>query len=189
MPSHIRVFGGTKRTSVPMKRRTGNDQLVEALSAHAGLILSSAARVLGSMDEAQDVAQDMAEKLLRKPPKEVRNWPAFLKTMAVNAAIDRYRRRRESADSPEQITHEGPEAALSQVEKAEALRSALGELSQRDANMFSFYYLADLSHADIGRQLEMNSNAVGVALHRIRQRLGALLQPTVNPFSAGETQS
>ena len=117
------------------------------------------------------------------------NWPAFLKTMAVNAAIDRYRRRRESADPPEQITHEGPEAALSQVEKAEALRSALGELSQRDANMFSFYYLADLSHADIGRQLEMNSNAVGVALHRIRQSLRAILQPTVNPFSAGETQS
>jgi RNA polymerase sigma factor (sigma-70 family) len=189
MSSQIRMFGGTKRITAPMTRRSGNDQLVQALSVHAGLILSSAARVLGSMDEAQDVAQDMAEKLLRKPPKDVRSWPAFLKTMAVNAAIDRYRRRRESTDSPEQITHEGPETVLSQVEKADALRNALGELSQRDANMFSFYYLADLSHADIGRQLEMNSNAVGVALHRIRQRLGALLQPTVNPFDTGEPQS
>jgi RNA polymerase sigma factor (sigma-70 family) len=189
MPTYIRVFGGTKRTNVPMIRRKGNDELVEALSAHAGLILSSAARVLGSMDEARDVAQDMAEKLLRKPPRDVRNWPALLKTMAVNAAIDRYRRRRESADSPEQITHDGPEFALSQVQKAEALRRALDELSERDANLFSFCYLADLSHADIGRQLGMNANAVGVALHRIRHRLGALLQPTSNPISAGEPQS
>jgi RNA polymerase sigma-70 factor (ECF subfamily) len=169
---------GSRGMTVTMLKRTNNHELIEALSTHAGLILRSAARVLGSMDEAQDVAQDLAEKLLRKPPKDVRSWPALLKTMAVNTAIDRYRRRRENTDSPEAFTHDGPDTALAQLEMSRALRAALTQLSTRDAQLFSFYYFADLSHAEIGRQLDMNSNSVGVALHRIRRRLGALLKPS-----------
>jgi DNA-directed RNA polymerase specialized sigma24 family protein len=97
------------------KARTGvdaRDTLVDALDAHAGLILRSAAQVLGSLDDAQDVAQDIAEKLLRAPPTAVRSWPAFLKTMSINAALDRLRRRKhrqdfeppQSIDSPDQAS-------------------------------------------------------------------------------------
>jgi RNA polymerase sigma-70 factor (ECF subfamily) len=154
-----------------MKKRP-DAELVEALNAHAGLVLQTAARITGSLAEAQDVAQDLAEKLLRKPPRDVRSWPALLKTMAVNASIDRTRRRREVGEAAEPVSLDGPDKALEQEEQAAALRRALDELSERDAQLFSFYYFADLSHADIGRQLEMKPNAVTVALHRIRHRLG-----------------
>ena len=160
---------------MPIMKKRPDKELVEALSVHAGLVLRTAARVTGSMAEAQDVAQDLAEKLLRRPPANVRSWPALLKTMTVNAAIDRTRRRREISESPEPVTQEGPEAALEQEERAAALHRALTQLSERDRQLFSFYYFADLSHADIGRQLDMQTNAVTVALHRIRQRLGKIL--------------
>lgn len=160
---------------------------VEALRTHAGLIIQSAARVLGSVDEAQDVAQDLAEKLLRSPPEDVRSWPALLKTMAVNASIDRIRRRREETEVPELASDDNPEKAFGREEKAAALRSALARLSGRDATLFSLYYLSDLSQADIGRQLDMSTNSVGVALHRVRERLAQTLNPTLNPSLQPET--
>ena len=134
--------------------------------------------------DAEDIAQDLAEKLLRKPPRDVRSWPALLKTMAVNAAIDRTRRRRETGLETEPATHEGPETELTRVEQAERLQQALGQLSVRDAQLFSLCYLADLSHADIGRQLDMQPNAVSVALHRVRRRLAAILDPNASSATA-----
>jgi RNA polymerase sigma-70 factor (ECF subfamily) len=160
-------------------KRRPDAELVEALNAHAGLVLRTAARITGSLAEAQDVAQDLAEKLLRKPPRDVRSWPALLKTMAVNASVDRTRRRREVDEAMEPVSHDGPDKAFEQEEQAAVLRRALDDLSERDAQLFSFYYFADLSHADIGRQLDMKPNAVAVALHRIRHRLGENIKNNV----------
>lgn len=182
MSTRSGLLGSPRRKiRLPITRRKPDQDLVDALGIHAGLILRTAARITGSMADAQDIAQDLAEKLLRKPPEEVRSWPALLKTMAVHAAIDRTRRRRELGDAPEPITHEDPHAALEQLELAEHLRRALGQLSERDAQLFSLCYFADLSHADIGRELGLQANAVGVALHRVRRRLAVLLQATHAP--------
>ncbi|MEO1595944.1 MAG: sigma-70 family RNA polymerase sigma factor [Pseudomonadota bacterium] len=152
-------------------RQARRDELVEVLRAHAGLVLASAIRVVGTMHEAEDVAQDIAERLLRSPPADVRNWPAYLKTLAVNGAIDRLRKRRPTADADELPDITTPETELEAGERAEALRDAIATLSEREASLFSLYYFADLSQADIGKQLDMTENAVGVALHRVRQRL------------------
>ena len=152
-------------------RRARRDELVEALRAHAGLILASAIRVVGTLHEAEDVAQDIAERLLRSPPADVRNWPAYLKTLAVNSGIDRLRKRRHTAGTDDIADAATPETELEAGERATALREAIGTLSEREATLFSLYYFADLGQAEIGRQLDMTENAVGVALHRVRQRL------------------
>ncbi len=152
------------------------NELIDALSAHAGIIIASAVRVLGSLHDAEDVAQDIAERLLRSPPSDVKNWPAYLKTLSINGAIDRLRKRRLTADTDELTETSTPETELVADERAEALRDAVARLEQRDATLFSLYYLADLSQAEIGRQLDMRENAVGVALHRIRARLSDTLR-------------
>ncbi len=76
------------------KGRAKQEDILTALNAHAGLMISSAARILGSLHDAEDIAQDIAERLLRSPPLDIRNWPAYLRTLAVNGAIDRLRKRR-----------------------------------------------------------------------------------------------
>ena len=100
----------TTRTRDLMARffpsRVDEQELTEALRAHAGLMISAVARVLGDVAEAEDVAQDIAEKLLRKRPAEVGSWPAFLKKMAVNRAIDRLRRRRDPSQLPVDLRSE-----------------------------------------------------------------------------------
>lgn len=189
MPTQAGGHGGATRIAVPLfitpeKRRLRNEA-IEALDAHAGLILQSAARVLGAMSEAEDVAQDVAEKLLRSPPRDVRSWPALLKSMAVNRAIDLLRRRRDTVPEQDLATDEDPASDLARTERAEALRRALNRLSTRDATLFSLFYLGDLSQADIGRQLDMTPTAVGVALHRVRQRLAGFLDPSLRTDEQG----
>ncbi|MEL7374352.1 MAG: hypothetical protein AAGJ36_07800, partial [Pseudomonadota bacterium] len=53
-------------------RRARRDELIAALRAHTGIVLASAIRVVGSLHEAEDIAQDIAERLLRSPPVDVR---------------------------------------------------------------------------------------------------------------------
>ncbi len=154
-------------------------ELIEALNAHAGLMITTAIRVLGSLHDAEDVAQDIAERLLRSPPTSIQNWPAYLKTLSVNRAIDRLRKRRPVVGTDEIAASGTPESELEASERALALRQAVATLKHRDATLFSLYYLADLSQSEIGRQLDMTESAVGVALHRIRQRLSDQLRTQV----------
>lgn len=194
MPIEARWRGDTRRTAVPgifnrFTDRIRRDEAIEALQAHTGLVLRTAARVLGNMDDAEDVAHDLAEKLLRSPPADVESWPALLKTMAVNRAIDQLRRRRDVGEAEEPVTHHGPESQLTRTQRAEAIRRALGQLSERDAQLFSLFYLADLPQKAIAEQLGMKSNAVSVALHRVRHRLAAQIDPSLKPEHDGDVPS
>lgn len=170
------------------QQKEHRQEMLHALQLHAGLVIRSAARVLGSLHEAEDVAQDLAERMLRKPPTDVRSWPALLKTMAVNAAIDRLRRRRETWEAEEASTNDGPFEALDRGQRAGLLRRALAQLSERDAMLYSLYFLADLSQSDMAKHLAMTPSAVGVALHRVRQRLAVAVNTLMHP-TTGDSSS
>jgi RNA polymerase sigma-70 factor (ECF subfamily) len=162
-----------KRFAIWRNSSSQQAELLAALHAHTGLILSCAGRVLGNIADAEDVAQDMVESLLRSPPREVRHWPAFLKTMACNRAIDQLRKRKKLVEPDKQMPSDAsqPDESAEQAEQAQALRTAIAKLSSRNATLFSLCYFADLSHANIALQLDMQENAVTVALHRIRKQL------------------
>lgn len=59
------------------------------------------------------------------------------------------------------------ESALRRV----SVRAAVGELGERDRELVALRYGADLSAREIGLLLEMKTNAVEVALHRVVGRL------------------
>jgi len=156
-------------------------ELIRALDAHAGLIVASAARVLGNLADAEDVAQDVAEKLLKSRPPRIQNWPAYLRTVAVNKAVDRLRRRKDWTRLEPQEGGVDPETAVYDEQRADILRRAIARLPQRDGRIFSLYYFGDLSHGDIALQMNMTANAVGVALHRVRARLASEISASLGP--------
>lgn len=165
---------------LPGVEEVSQQELVRVLGVHAGLIISTAARVLGNLSDAEDIAQDIAEKLLKSPPTGIRNWPGYLKTITVNKAVDQLRRRKDWDDldslgdeADALATVDNPESAICAEQRAEILRRAIANLPERDGRIFSLYYLGDLSHAEIASQMNMSINAVGVALHRLRARLAA----------------
>ena len=162
-------------------------ELLNALQAHTGLILSCAGRVLGNMADAEDVAQDMVESLLKSPPTEIKHWPAFLKTMACNRAIDKLRKRKKQLEPDGDFPSADslPDETVEQAQRAAALRTAIGNLSSHHANLFSLCYFADLSHASIAAQLQMQENAVSVALHRIRKQLADDIRQQLGQTDSG----
>ena len=163
-----------KLLRVARRRRAAGmlrEEAIGALHAHAGLMIGAAARILGGIEDAQDAVQDVAERLLRRPPDRVSHWPAYLKTLTVNRALDMLRRRKVSVpDAPPEVAP-APDEELQAAQRAEQLRLAIAQLSDRDATLFSLKFLADLSHREIGEQMNLSENAVGVALHRVRKRL------------------
>lgn len=66
------------------------------------------------------------------------------------------------------------------------LRRAIEALGSRDRELISLRYGADLTARQIGELLEMQTNAVEVALHRALHRLRALIaEPGSDPEQSG----
>ncbi len=62
-----------------------------------------------------------------------------------------------------------------------SLGGAMVRLDARDRELVALRYGADLSSRQIAELLELNANAVDVALHRALQRLRTLLEPPESP--------
>lgn len=162
---------------------------VEQLAESSGRIVFNAAyRVLGNVEDAEDVLQTVFVKLLdmKTEPAGVRNWPGFLCVMATRCALDRLRSRtRHPQESPELLERmadpcsEKPDEVLDRHHMANLLRNAIRELPERDAQVFVLRYVEELSYEEIIEHAGIRTNQVGVILHRARKRLQRLLEPVL----------
>ncbi|NNF53454.1 MAG: RNA polymerase sigma factor [Acidimicrobiales bacterium] len=61
------------------------------------------------------------------------------------------------------------------------IRDALATIPDDDAELLRLVAWEGLSHSEAGDVLGCSANAIGIRLHRARQRLDAALSPTSNP--------
>jgi RNA polymerase sigma-70 factor (ECF subfamily) len=157
----------------------------DELMQHEGpAVWRTAYRLLRNTADADECFQETflaALELSNRQP--VRNWPALLQRLATSRAIDRIRRvirRRQIEESADVTLAAGTDGDPAQhaeaAELADTLRFAIGQLPQRQAEVFCLHELAAWSHQQIAEQLGMTVNAVGVVLHRTRQKLEELLK-------------
>jgi RNA polymerase sigma-70 factor (ECF subfamily) len=113
----------------------------------------------------------------------VKNWPALLQRLATRRAIDRIRNRVRSRRRQEPIDlelAEGREASPSQrseqADLAASLSWALSQVPAKQSLVFCLFQLDEWSYEQIADHLGMTVNAVGVALHRVREKLKQLLE-------------
>ena len=140
-------------------------------------------RLLTDRADAEDCFQETflaALQLWRREP--VRSPRAALRRLATARAIDTLRRRyraarRESSESPATRSDPAPSPPdrAAAAELAEALRAALAELPGRQADAFCLHCLDGHSYREVGDELNLSVDAVGVLLHRARVRLRELL--------------
>ena len=116
----------------------------------------------------------------------VESWGALLHRLATARAVDRLRQRQRRNTRQEMVDFEfvgGGEAEPYQNAQAgelsERLRTALGRLPQRQAEVFALHALEGWKHDEIARQMQITCDAVGVLLHRARARLRELLAPVM----------
>lgn len=145
-------------------------------------------RLVGNDADAEDVFQETfvaAVELSRREP--VRQWRGLLLRLAHARAIDRLRTRyrRGAHEGPDEVSagsfetvasgrplpHEMAEAA----ELSSRLRDALGELPDKQAEVFTLFCLEGWTYQEISEHLDASIDSVGVMLHRARARLKTLL--------------
>lgn len=131
--------------------------------------------------DAEDIAQEVLASAYVNiegiDPAKLRAW---LFAAARNKMVDRYRsaNRIVYVDSPPSIPDpdEDPARAVLRSNDAEAVRSAVQHLPERDARLVVLRYFEERSLAEIAETLGMSATAVKVALFRARGRLKATLE-------------
>jgi RNA polymerase sigma-70 factor (ECF subfamily) len=169
--------------------QTGGGPALERLLAEARpKLLSLAMRVLNNTDEAEDAVQDAMIKVWRHLGRfEGRAaFTTWLHRIAVNAALDRLRRRGSvplSADAPDEHHHETSELALpetperifARAETAVVVRRAMGELSETHGEALRLCDLEGESYATIAEVTECPLGTVMSRLFHARRKLARAL--------------
>jgi RNA polymerase sigma-70 factor, ECF subfamily len=143
---------------------------------------------LRNPEDALDVVQETFVRVYIHAArwKESYEVSAWLTRIAINQAIDRYRREKrrrqtmtpldETLPVPAPAGSSSPERSLGRREMQENLTSALDALSDKQRAVFLLRHREELPLEEIGRTLGLNLGTVKSTLHRalarLRQRLG-----------------
>ena len=154
-------------------------RLADLFGMHHRRVLMAAYRITGSMPDAEDVAQSVFLRLVSSDQLTMSNAGSYLYRAAINGALDLLRRRNSAAsdslDAAAHVAAEGrgsrPEAEVAGGELVQWLRSALGELSPRAAEMFTLRYVEELQNREIAALMHTSQAVVAVTLHQARTKL------------------
>ncbi len=157
----------------------------EILSRDGGAVWQTAYRYLGNRADADECFQEAflaAFEVSRR--QEVQNWRALLKHLAAARAVDRLRlRRRRHQAGRNQVPDwdrlpdhaPTPPQMAEDAELSDRLRAALALLAPRQAEAFCLHCLEGFSYQEVAQQMAVSVDAVGVLVHRARNRLRQVL--------------
>ena len=147
------------------------------IKEHGPVVWNTAYRLLGNSADTADCFQETFISALKICQRQkVRNFPALLTRLATTRAIDQLRRRfrREQnkiLDEGAVYSDSDPAKYVQQQELAARLQKALAQLPLQEAQVFCLRYLNDMSYRQIAKELNIKTNAVGVLLHRAKEKL------------------
>lgn len=133
-----------------------------------------------SVPDAEDITQESFLALIRKPTS-FDPARAQLRTWLIAVARRQYLWRCRSAardfaiDDQDQANPAGFDEELLRMERAEAVRQAMGRLPQLQRETLYLFEFEELSMAEIAGILNIEVNAVKARLHRARENLKRLL--------------
>ena len=137
-----------------------------------------ACSILGRSDEAQDMMQDVAERVLRKQGslQEGENIDAFLTRSVRNACIDRLRRRKDTTPKiPEVPDEKSPEGWSDR----QLVHKALARLPEKQRLAVHLKDIEGYSGKEIARILETDEANVRTILSRARRALREIIEKEI----------
>ncbi len=148
----------------------------DLVRTHRAGVVNVVYRMCGDANLAEDAAQEAFVRAWRGLPNyrtrsPFRNW---VYRIAINAALDALRRRRETVDVeslPLADPNRGPEAALQDKERDELVRRAVLELPPASRGALVLREYEGLSYREIADTLNIPMGTVMSRLNYARQRL------------------
>ena len=169
------------------------------MERHAAAVINLAFRFVGTMADAEDVAQDVFIRLYEHPPNLNPSTKLFtwLYRVTANRCLDLLRRRPgrsemvsleasfqgEGEEEPtlkEKLPHptiKNPREQLAQAERAAVTRQAIAVLPEILRVPLVFSTFEELSHEEIGKILKISPKAVERRIARARELLKHRLTP------------
>jgi RNA polymerase sigma-70 factor (ECF subfamily) len=159
--------------------------LEQVFRADYPTVVAVAARVLGSRDQAEDVAQEVFLSFSRTavPAAEARGW---LCVAAAHTALNLIRSGRRRAAREEVAAGGGPQWVPDVAEdvvvreERSRVRAALGRLPRKQAVVLVLRH-SGLSYTDVAAALDLSPTSVGTALRRAETALREELTPHATP--------
>jgi RNA polymerase sigma-70 factor (ECF subfamily) len=152
---------------------------------HSARFYAHAWRMTGNRAEAEDSVQDAFLKLWRNPASfdagRGNRFTTWFYRVVTNAAIDRQRRKRETADTDALDRFESgaplQDEALQRDERQTALEAAIAALPERQMAALNLCFYEELSNAEAAEILDVKVKALESLLMRakatLKQTLGA----------------
>lgn len=138
-----------------------------------------ACSILGRSDEAQDMMQDVAERILRRQEntKDIDNIDAFLTQSVRNACIDRMRRRKETTPIiPETPDNRSPD----RWSDRQLVHKAMVQLPEKQRLAIHLKDIEGYSGKEIAGILETDESNVRTILSRGRRALRDIIEKEIN---------
>ena len=137
-----------------------------------------ACSILGRSDEAQDMMQDVAERILRRQEslEYVRNIDSFLAKAVRNACIDRIRRRKETTPKiPDVPDEKNPD----RWNDRQMVHKALSKLPERQRLAVHLKDIEGYSNKELADILETDETNVRTILSRGRKALREIIEKEI----------
>ena len=156
---------------------TSHEQSFDAVyRAHAPTVFRRARKLLGSDADAQDVVSDVFTSLYERPEQYAGRsaLATFLYSMTTHACLNQIRNQRRRArlhEAGREAIAVGPQHS-SAPDRAAQLRELLLRMPEPLGQVAVYYYLDELTHAEIAELLGCSRRHVGDLL----ERLGSWMQ-------------
>jgi RNA polymerase sigma-70 factor (ECF subfamily) len=160
---------------------------------HVDRVFRTVRGMLPSDADAEDVTQDAMLNVLtslhRYSPRAGTRFIAWVTAIAINTARRRFRRRRPELTATGELREladgdKGPERDFEIAQRREALLQALAGLDQRERELLSLRYGAELSAREIGELVQLEAANVRKILERTRSRLRARIDAVLESRGA-----
>ena len=132
-----------------------------------------ACSILGRRDEAEDMMQDVAERILRRQTRDIGNIDAFLTRSVRNACIDRIRRRR---DTTHKIPDVPDEKNPDRWDERQLVHRAMTRLPEKQRTALHLKDIEGYSTKEVAEILETDEANVRTILSRSRKALREIIE-------------
>jgi RNA polymerase sigma-70 factor (ECF subfamily) len=151
------------------------DAFAELVGRHQKTVLSIAFRHIGDRGEAEDIAQEVFLKLWRTAKRYRPEAPlaAYLRTLAVNACLDRRRKDRLTLvpHLDQERGAQDPHADAERSERRAALGAAVARLPAPQRMAVVLFHFEGLTVNETARLLDLSPKAAESLLSRGREAL------------------
>ena len=137
------------------------------------LMFRLACSILGRSDEAEDMMQDIAERILRRQTRDIGNIDAFITRSVRNACIDRIRRRRETTPKiPDVPDEKNPD----RWNERQLIHKAMARLPEKQRTALHLKDIEGYSTKEVAEILETDEANVRTILSRSRKALREIIE-------------